>query len=413
MGQTNYTQETSSFIWIQISVSSCCVFYWTTDVKCLLFPGVQEVFCRHVSRLHPVDRSLLLPDGVVGSSGLFTCLHPVWRVFSTEPGTSLNSSACILWSEGWGDWQNMFSHECQWANLCDVNGDSECWCERHRSGLMFCISAVCDQSHADELTVWNCRGHSKTSSTLSESHLFSFLRLDLFVCVCVCVCVCVAGRWDYRHLRGDHGPDHPGSRDVHPWSDHQCDRGPERSGGHGCVQLGGQQHLRHHCRVSDRSIVSLPAATAKRGVGFLDVDFFFSIFTHLKCQINHVNCKLERNTSVLSGFSLPVPWLLFTLLHNGEPVTVSSNGLFCAIVLLFLMLLFVIISIGACRWKMSKMLGFTMFVLYFVFLVLSVMLEDRILICPISIWADGQRANPAAAHDLVRPDWINTVRRIR
>ncbi|KAM8763276.1 sodium/potassium/calcium exchanger 1-like isoform 3-T3 [Acanthopagrus schlegelii] len=82
---------------------------------------------------------------------------------------------------------------------------------------------------------------------------------------------------------------------------------------------------------------------------------------------------------------LPVPWLLFTLMHNGEPVTVSSNGLFCAIVLLFLMLLFVIISIGACRWKMSKMLGFTMFVLYFVFLVLSVMLEDRILICPISI----------------------------
>ncbi|XP_073320356.1 sodium/potassium/calcium exchanger 1-like [Pagrus major] len=82
---------------------------------------------------------------------------------------------------------------------------------------------------------------------------------------------------------------------------------------------------------------------------------------------------------------LPVPWLLFTLLHNGEPVTVSSNGLFCAIVLLFLMLLFVIISIAVCRWKMSKMLGLTMFVLYFVFLVLSVMLEDRILICPISI----------------------------
>lgn len=47
------------------------------DVKCLLFPGVQEVFCCHVSRLHPVDRSLLLPDGVVGSSGLFTCLHPM------------------------------------------------------------------------------------------------------------------------------------------------------------------------------------------------------------------------------------------------------------------------------------------------------------------------------------------------
>ncbi|KAM9861149.1 sodium/potassium/calcium exchanger 1-like [Aulostomus maculatus] len=82
---------------------------------------------------------------------------------------------------------------------------------------------------------------------------------------------------------------------------------------------------------------------------------------------------------------LPVPWLMYTLLHSGKPVTVSSNGLFCAIVLLFLMLLFVIISIAACRWKMSRMLGFTMFLLYFVFLVLSVMLEDRILICPVSI----------------------------
>ncbi|XP_071378926.1 sodium/potassium/calcium exchanger 1-like [Centroberyx affinis] len=82
---------------------------------------------------------------------------------------------------------------------------------------------------------------------------------------------------------------------------------------------------------------------------------------------------------------LPVPWLLFTLLHAGEPITVSSNGLFCAIVLLFLMLLFVIISIAVCRWKMSRMLGLTMFALYFVFLVLSVLLEDRILTCPISI----------------------------
>uniref|UniRef100_A0A8C3B011 Sodium/potassium/calcium exchanger 1 n=1 Tax=Cyclopterus lumpus TaxID=8103 RepID=A0A8C3B011_CYCLU len=82
---------------------------------------------------------------------------------------------------------------------------------------------------------------------------------------------------------------------------------------------------------------------------------------------------------------LPVPWLIYTLLHDGEPVAVSSNGLFCAIVLLFLMLLFVIISIAACRWNMSRRLGLTMFFLYFVFLVLSVMLEDRILVCPVSI----------------------------
>ncbi|XP_027871141.1 sodium/potassium/calcium exchanger 1-like isoform X3 [Xiphophorus couchianus] len=81
---------------------------------------------------------------------------------------------------------------------------------------------------------------------------------------------------------------------------------------------------------------------------------------------------------------LPVPWLIYTVIY-GKPVAVSSNGLFCAIVLLFLMLLFVIISIAACRWKMSKKLGVTMFALYFVFLILSVLLEDRILICPVSI----------------------------
>ncbi|XP_041853326.1 sodium/potassium/calcium exchanger 1 [Melanotaenia boesemani] len=82
---------------------------------------------------------------------------------------------------------------------------------------------------------------------------------------------------------------------------------------------------------------------------------------------------------------LPVPWLLYSAIHGFSPVAVSSNGLFCAIVLLFLMLLFVIISIAACKWKMNKGLGFTMFLLYFIFLVLSVMLEDRIIVCPVSI----------------------------
>uniref|UniRef100_A0AAY5JW79 Sodium/calcium exchanger membrane region domain-containing protein n=1 Tax=Esox lucius TaxID=8010 RepID=A0AAY5JW79_ESOLU len=82
---------------------------------------------------------------------------------------------------------------------------------------------------------------------------------------------------------------------------------------------------------------------------------------------------------------LPFPWLLWSIINKMQPVAVSSNGLFCAIVLLFLMLLFVIISIAACKWRMSKLLGFIMFVLYLVFLVVSVMLEDKIIACPISI----------------------------
>ncbi|TSN95640.1 Sodium/potassium/calcium exchanger 2 [Bagarius yarrelli] len=82
---------------------------------------------------------------------------------------------------------------------------------------------------------------------------------------------------------------------------------------------------------------------------------------------------------------LPFPWLMYSLSNGFTPVEVSSNGLFCAIVLLFLMLLFVIISIAACKWKMSKLLGFIMFLLYIVFLVVSVMLEDKIIVCPVSI----------------------------
>ncbi|KAM4878426.1 sodium/potassium/calcium exchanger 2 isoform 2-T2 [Sylvia borin] len=58
---------------------------------------------------------------------------------------------------------------------------------------------------------------------------------------------------------------------------------------------------------------------------------------------------------------LPLPWLLYAVINSFAPVTVSSNGLFCAIVLLFIMLLFVILSIASCKWRMNKILGFLMF----------------------------------------------------
>ncbi|XP_026574167.1 sodium/potassium/calcium exchanger 2 [Pseudonaja textilis] len=82
---------------------------------------------------------------------------------------------------------------------------------------------------------------------------------------------------------------------------------------------------------------------------------------------------------------LPLPWFIYAIINNFSPVEVSSNGLFCAIVLLFIMLLFVILSIAFCKWKMNKFLGFIMFGLYFIFLIVSVLLEDRIIVCPVSI----------------------------
>ncbi|GLH06146.1 Sodium/potassium/calcium exchanger Nckx30C [Gryllus bimaculatus] len=73
---------------------------------------------------------------------------------------------------------------------------------------------------------------------------------------------------------------------------------------------------------------------------------------------------------------LPVPWLLFGII-NGKPVEVNSVGMVCSISILFMMLIFVILSIACFRWKMNKGLGFTMFLLYFVFVAVSLMFEYK------------------------------------
>ncbi|KAL6443099.1 hypothetical protein ACFW04_002809 [Cataglyphis niger] len=79
---------------------------------------------------------------------------------------------------------------------------------------------------------------------------------------------------------------------------------------------------------------------------------------------------------------LPVPWLLYGLIY-GKPVEVNSVGMVCSIAILFCMLLFVILSIACFRWKMNKGLGFTMFILYFVFVAVSLMFEYEWLVCPV------------------------------
>ena len=71
---------------------------------------------------------------------------------------------------------------------------------------------------------------------------------------------------------------------------------------------------------------------------------------------------------------LPVPWFLYTLAF-GHPIKVSSEGMGCSIVLLFSMLLLVFLSILVSGWKMSKILGMSMFVLYFGFIAMSLSFE--------------------------------------
>ncbi|XP_015511230.1 sodium/potassium/calcium exchanger Nckx30C isoform X2 [Neodiprion virginianus] len=79
---------------------------------------------------------------------------------------------------------------------------------------------------------------------------------------------------------------------------------------------------------------------------------------------------------------LPVPWLLYGLIY-GKPVEVNSVGMVCSIAILFCMLIFVILSIACFRWRMNKGLGFTMFLLYFVFVAVSLMFEYEVFVCPV------------------------------
>lgn len=85
--------------------------------------------------------------------------------------------------------------------------------------------------------------------------------------------------------------------------------------------------------------------------------------------------------NVFSVCRLPVPWLLYGIIY-GKPVEVNSIGMVCSIAILFMMLLFVILSIACFHWKMNKGLGFTMFLLYFVFVAVSLMFEYKIITCP-------------------------------
>ncbi|XP_070542505.1 sodium/potassium/calcium exchanger 2-like [Ptychodera flava] len=80
---------------------------------------------------------------------------------------------------------------------------------------------------------------------------------------------------------------------------------------------------------------------------------------------------------------LPFPWILYAAIYSGSAVDVNSEGLFCSILLLFGMLMVVIITIAANRWKMTKILGMTMFFMYIVFLTISVLLECKVIRCSV------------------------------
>lgn len=67
------------------------------------------------------------------------------------------------------------------------------------------------------------------------------------------------------------------------------------------------------------------------------------------------------------AFGLPIPWLIYSLMNDKQPIDVTSDSLFLSVGLLLAMLIAVVLLIMAFGWKLTRGLGGFMFVLYFVF----------------------------------------------
>lgn len=63
---------------------------------------------------------------------------------------------------------------------------------------------------------------------------------------------------------------------------------------------------------------------------------------------------------------LPVPWLLYFIVHaimepdKSQFISVLSKGLVCSVGMLFIMLAVLVGAIAACDWKMHKPFGIIM-----------------------------------------------------
>jgi K+-dependent Na+/Ca+ exchanger-like protein len=74
---------------------------------------------------------------------------------------------------------------------------------------------------------------------------------------------------------------------------------------------------------------------------------------------------------------LPLPWFLFSCIKK-KPVSVEADSLFVSILILVAMIFAVIVTIVLSGWKMTKMLGYVMFILYAVYIVIALIREDVI-----------------------------------
>ena len=81
-------------------------------------------------------------------------------------------------------------------------------------------------------------------------------------------------------------------------------------------------------------------------------------------------------------FRLPLPWFLYSMVFQ-ESVAVNAKGMVCSVAILFGMLCLVFFSILLFNWKMTKAMGFSMFIFYFGFVFVSLGFEYEYVVCPV------------------------------
>jgi len=72
---------------------------------------------------------------------------------------------------------------------------------------------------------------------------------------------------------------------------------------------------------------------------------------------------------------LPIPWLIYSASHKGEPISIGSTGLMRSVLILIGVLVLVVGSIHCQGWRLTKVLGGLMFTLYLAFLIQAVYLS--------------------------------------
>merc|ERR1719210_1628108 len=63
---------------------------------------------------------------------------------------------------------------------------------------------------------------------------------------------------------------------------------------------------------------------------------------------------------------LPIPWMLFSFIHKMDNVKVGTKSLGISVMVLICMLVSVLITVMAMKWRMTRGLGGIMFILYFI-----------------------------------------------